>query len=131
MKKVLFGILTMMVFAVTSCELGGNKPCLEEKATATVIGEFPDSVKVGDNQKVGVKFLAENSCGEFKRFDITQSDNSFEVKLITEYEGCNCNLVFTEREVEFEIDIDFPGEYQFKFWQSDGDYDTHLVRIYE
>ncbi|MBD3638138.1 MAG: hypothetical protein HUJ25_12370 [Crocinitomicaceae bacterium] len=130
MKKTYTVILALCVLIISACEIDGSKPCIEEKPAAAILSDFPDSLKAGDTYDLEIKFVLENSCGEFERFDVSNDEMSFDVKLMTKYEGCNCNLEFTEEVTTYKIDLDFPGVYEFNFWQSDQDFDTRTVHIY-
>jgi hypothetical protein len=130
MKKLTVAILTLVVLIVTSCD-DTTAPCIEEKPTASIIKNFPDSINVVNTHKLKVSYILENSCGKFDRFDVISTDKSYEVQMITKYEGCNCSLEFSEEETEFEINLDFPGVYEFKFWQADNDFDIRTVTIFE
>lgn len=130
MKKAIIAIVCLMGI-LSSCEIDGTKPCSEERTTAALVSEFPDSLKVGTIFTLDVKYVLENSCGQFDRFDVALTDNSFEVELITKYEGCSCDLEFTEEMVSYDIDIDFPGVYEYKFWQAEGDFDSRSIVIFE
>lgn len=127
----LYIILGICLFAFAACQEDGAKPCSETKPAAAIINDFPDSLKVGVSVEINIQYVLENSCGNFDRFDITSSNKNFEVKLITKYEGCNCNLEFKEADRNFEIQVDFPGVYTYNFWQADGDFDVRSIKIYE
>lgn len=131
MKKTLFVIALGLTGILFSCDEESPKPCTEERTTASIIGEFPDSLQVGDTYDLSVQYVLDNSCGSFDRFDVSLTDQSFEVKMITKYEGCSCNLELSEETVEYEIDIDFPGTYEYRFWQADSDFDTRTLVIYQ
>ncbi|MCB9222857.1 MAG: hypothetical protein R2780_10960 [Crocinitomicaceae bacterium] len=130
MKKILV-IAVLLAGAFYSCKNHGNKPCSEERETAAIIGEFPDSIKADETYTLKVKYVIENSCGSFNRFEVSQMEDVFTVKLISKYEGCSCNLEFAEGSVDFDISIDFPGIYEYKFWQAEGEYDERTITVYE
>ena len=131
MKRTVVAILFLTMLIVTSCEIDGTPPCSEEVPTTALVKEFPDSLKVGVTYKVDIAYIINNNCGQFERFDVTANQKAFSVQLITKYEGCNCNIEMSEQHIEFDINLDFPGLYQYNFWQADGDYDTRTVTIYE
>lgn len=131
MRKILTYLSVGLLFAVGSCEKDGEKLCTDERETASIIGDFPDSLKVGESYPLEVKYILESSCGEFDRFDIKVSEKSFIVKMITKYSGCNCNLEFKEQKTTYNIDVDYPGYYEFRFWQADTDWEVRTLKIYE
>lgn len=115
---------------LTSC-IDDEKPCTEERDTAAIVTQFPDSLKVGDHYDVEISYILENSCGNFDRFEVSQMGSEIIVRMITKYEGCNCDLTFTEANTTYDITADFPGIYEYKFWQASGDYDSRTLVIYE
>lgn len=131
MKRFLFAILSLTLLTASKCEPDSQGPCEEERQTAAIVSDVPDSIKVGNDHLVDVDFVLDNSCGEFERFDVTSTEKSFNIKLITKYSGCNCNLEFEEAATQYLIDIKYPGIYELNFWQADGEWDTHNVTIYE
>ena len=131
MKRTIYILFSLLILTVTSCEIVNPDPCSEERETAAIISYFPDSIKVGNTHTLEVAYIKESNCGEFERFDVAATDKTFEVKLITKYEGCNCNPELAEASAFFDIDLDFPGVYEFRFWQADGDYDIRTVTIFE
>jgi hypothetical protein len=131
MKKLtyigIFGAFALL----SACEEEPSTPCDETKSASALIEDFPDSVKVGTVHPVDVRYILENDCGEFDHFDISQNGKSFEVTLMTKYTGCSCKLELIERETQFDIDVDFPGNYEFSFRLEDGDVDTYSLVVYE
>ncbi|MEO9531887.1 MAG: hypothetical protein ABJG68_15960 [Crocinitomicaceae bacterium] len=131
MIKYLFLIGFLAALLLTSCETEGTSPCTEEREASTIISTFPDSVKAGSNYPVNVQYVTESSCGEFERFEVTQNNKSFEVKMVTKYTGCSCKLELVEHQIDYNIDIGFPGTYEFRFWLAGGDYDVRTVTVFE
>ena len=131
MRKIKAIVFLLMILALGSCELNGTSPCDEERSTAAIIAEFPDSIKVGNTHHLDITYLLESECGEFERFDITAIGKSFKVEMITKYKGCNCTPELSEAHAFFDINIDYPGIYEYKFWQAEGDYDIRTVTIFE
>jgi len=131
MKKLGLGIFLLGLVSLSACEDATTKPCSEERTASAIISEFPDSIKVGEIENVSIKFILENSCGDFDRFEILHTDQVYKVCLITVYEGCNCAQEFYEETVEFDIDIDFPGSYEFKFWVGEEEYESYAITVFE
>jgi hypothetical protein len=125
---VVISILALLSFA--SCEKG-TTPCVETRAASAILSDFPSEIKVGTVQTIEIQYILENSCGEFDHFEITQNGSAFDVSIVNRYEGCSCKLEFIERSAFFDIDIDFPGVYQFNFWLADGDYDSRTITVFE
>lgn len=124
-------IAFVAILCLASCDKTAPSPCTEERESSTIISAFPDSVKVGANQEVLVQYVTESSCGEFERFEVVQTNKSFEVKMITKYAGCSCKLELVEHQVNFNLGIAFPGNYEFRFWLAGGDYDVRTVTVFE
>jgi hypothetical protein len=131
MIKYLFSIGLFAAILLTSCETEGTSPCTEERGASAIISLFPDSVQVGANHPINIQYITESSCGEFERFDVVQSDKSFEVKMITKYTGCSCKIELVEHQRDYTIDIAFPGTYEFRFWLASGDFDVRTVTVFE
>jgi hypothetical protein len=131
MKKLGLAILLLTIVSLSACEDATTKPCSEERTASAIISDFPDSIKVGVVEHVAIKFILENSCGDFDRFELTNTDEVYKVCLITTYEGCNCTQEFSEESVEFDIDIDFPGSYEFKFWVAEEEYESYGITVFE
>lgn len=131
MIRYIFLIGTFAALLLTSCQDEGGSPCTEERGASTIISAFPDSVEIGNVYPVNVQYVTENSCGDFERFEIMQSNKSFEVKMITKYTGCSCKIELVERQIDFDIDIAFPGTYEFRFWLAGGDFDVRTVTVFE
>ena len=128
MKKLIL-ILTLGI-VISSCEKIEDA-CSSEKPASAIIFGFPDSIEVSETYGLKVQYVLDNNCGSFDNFDIDLSDQSYEVKLMTKYEGCNCNMEFEEDSVEFAVRVDSPGIYEFKFWLSDVDFDTYSLKVYD
>ena len=131
MKKIFVLSTLFSAFLCFSCESEGAKPCSEEKPASSLIVDFPDSVQVGTIETVEIQYILESSCGSFDRFEIQLADNSFDIKLMTSYQGCSCNLQLIEKSAQFEINVDYPGIYEFRFWLADGDLDVRTVKVFE
>ena len=128
MKKLLYILTIAVVF--TSCE-EIEDACASEKPASAIIFEFPDSIEASETYELNVQYVLDNNCGSFDKFDIVAFDHAYEVKLMTKYEGCNCNMEFQEESVDFDVRVDEPGVYEFKFWLADNDFDTYSLKVYD
>lgn len=129
MKK-LIGAIVLSGILLGSCEKI-NDACKSEKHAAAIVFDFPDSIQTQHTYELEVHYVLDNSCGEFEGYDVTSNGNSFEVKLKTKYEGCNCSPEFIEGEEDYDIRIDLPGIYEFKFWLADNDFDAYTLKVFE
>lgn len=129
MKKLIFilGVVGALTMACEKIEEG----CAQEKPASALVFDFPDSIKIYESHPIKVRYVLDNNCGDFKDFEVSANGNDYEVKLMTKYEGCQCEPEFIEGETEYEIRIDFPGTYKFKFWLSNNDYDTYSLTVFE
>lgn len=131
MKRINF-LVGLLALCEVSCSSDGAKPCFEEKPASSLLVNFPDSVKAGTTELVEVQYILESSCGEFDRFEISILDsNSFDIQLITSYTGCSCNLELIEKSTQFEVLVDYPGVYDFRFWLANGDIDVRTIKVFD
>jgi hypothetical protein len=124
-------VILTVAFFVQSCQNEGAKPCTETKSASAILGEFPDTLKVGTKYDLAISYVLESSCGEFDYFDVNYSQKTYNIKLMTKYEGCSCKIALEEKTINYEIDVDFPGTYEFRFWLADGDYESRLLSVVE
>lgn len=131
MRKLTYILILGLNIFLFSCKQETATPCEQVKSASALIQDFPDSLKVGTAFPVTVNYILENDCGDFDHFDISQNGKSFVVTLMTKYTGCSCKLELIERQTNFDIDVDFPGNYEFSFSLEDGDLDTYSLVVYE
>ena len=129
MKKLSILIGLMLVVA-SGCDKV-NSPCHEDDKTAALITDFPDSLAINEKYDLAVKFVLENSCGEFDSFDVAENGNTSDITVKTHYEGCNCDLELIERTNTYTIQKGAPGVYQFRFWVAENDWDTYSLTVYQ
>jgi len=125
-----FIAILMMLFIVTSCEEINNS-CDEEKFATPIISNFPDSLQTGINYNLSVKFIIENSCGQFSEIIQENSGSTIVIKTKIKYSGCNCTLVFSEDETNLILKQEISGTYLYKFFGADGTYDTYTLVVYD
>ena len=129
MKKLIFSILALAFFSV-SCEKIEDA-CESEKNSSALVFDFPDSIQVDTSETIEINYVLDNGCGSFEELEVENSDfYSYEIKVKTKYQGCNCTANFVEGKVDFVINMSHPGIYEFKFWVADGDYDTYSLKVY-
>jgi len=129
MKKLIY-IAGIIAFIVVSCDKA-NPVCSETIKTSSLAIDFPDSVKAGENFQLDVKYILENSCGEFDSFEVSQVDNATQIILYAKYDGCNCTLEFQERKGTFDIMVGQPGFYEYQFWVAENEWDTYILKVYQ
>lgn len=117
-----------ILFIVTSCD-DITDSCKEEKYSSALVYDFPDTLQVGQTHELKLEYIKENSCGSFVEFEENVDGNSTEVKIKMLYEGCSCNLVFSEEERLYPILKQTAGNYSYKFWVAENDYDIYNLVV--
>lgn len=103
--------------------------CEEDKEASSIIYSFPDSIYVSTPYYLSIHYIVENSCGDLLAFKDSTYGATTEIKTMMHYEGCNCNLSFTEDSSIYVIQHDTTGEYTYKFYVGNGDFDTYLLKV--
>jgi len=129
MKKVIV-ILSILLVATASCEKLQNG-CKETKNASSLILSFPDSVEVAETFYLDVRYVLDNTCGEFETFEISSGQGTIDVSVVTKYEGCNCEQQLIERTSTYPIHISVAGIYQYRFWLSGQDWDEYTLKVYQ
>ena len=130
MKK---GIFIIGAVIALSTQIGCDKidtACDQTKPASALVESLPDSIPVGQPYTITVKYVLENSCGSFEKFETTNTGDKLQVQLITKYEGCNCDQSFSEEIAQFNLTLEYPGIYSIEFWEDEDDYNTFLVKGY-
>lgn len=130
MKKGIF-IFGAAITLIT--QIGCDKidtACDQIKPTSALVDSLPDSISVGQPYTINVNYVLENSCGSFDKFETTNTGDKLQVQLITKYEGCNCDQSFSEEVAQFNLTLEYPGNYSIEFWEDEDDYNTFLVTGY-
>ncbi len=123
-------IVSLLALATVSCEKIKNS-CKETKNASSLIVSFPDSIKVAETYYLEVRYVLDNSCGEFKSFEIESGAGTTDIAISTQYEGCNCEQVLVERTSTFPIHISTAGIYYYRFWLANTDWDEHTLKVYQ
>lgn len=130
MKLKIWTIIFLVTLVAVACDQIDDA-CDEEKYGSALVDDFPDSIQAGVMHELEVKYIIENSCGEFVEFETTESSTFTEVKVKLMYKGCSCNLQFTEDSSYYALLHDTAGVYMYKFFLSDGTYDTYQLNVFE
>lgn len=130
MKKLKYIGILVLAILFTACK-GADPACKEEKAASALVKDFPDTMKVGQEIELEVQYIIENSCGEFKEWDVVQHDSVFTIKMMTEYQGCNCALQFEDKSEFYTLKFSEVGHYTHKFWVAENEYDAYTVVVAE
>jgi hypothetical protein len=129
MKKG-FVILGVLILSASSCEKLQNG-CKETKNASSLIVSFPDSIKVAETFYLDVRYVLDNTCGEFETFEINSDQGTIDVSIVTKYEGCKCEQQLIERTSTYPIHISVPGIYHYRFWLSGEDWDEYTLKVYQ
>lgn len=123
-------IIALATFIFTACS-GIDDSCKEEKYGSAIVDFFPDSLQTGVTDEVSVQYVIENSCGSFVEFEETQIENTIDVRVKLLYDGCNCNLVFTEDSSFYSFKQDSAGYDYYGFYYADTDFESYQLIVYE
>lgn len=124
-----FLIILGAAFFVVCCTKVGE-PCDETKFASAVVIDFPDSLNAVATHELKIQYIIENSCGSFTEFQDTTIGDVTEVKIITDYVGCNCTLEFVEEERFYPLHHDSTGTYHYKFWMSETEFDEYTLTVF-
>lgn len=130
MKLKIWTIIFLVTLVAVACDQIDDA-CDEEKYGSALVSDFPDSLQAGVTHELKVKYIIENSCGKFVEFETIETPAQTEIKVKLMYEGCSCNLQFTEDSSYLSIKHDTAGLYLYKFYLSDGTYDTYQLNVFE
>ena len=119
--------LVLVLFCYSCDDISDS--CKEEKYSSDLVYDFPDTLQVGQTHDLKIEYIIENSCGSFVEFEEIMDGNTTEVKIKMLYEGCSCNLVFSEEENKYPILKQTAGNYSYKFWVADNDYDIYNLVV--
>ena len=119
--------LVLVLFCYSCDDISDS--CKEEKYSSALVYDFPDTLQVGQTHDLKIEYIIENSCGSFVEFEEIMDGNTTEVKIKMLYEGCSCNLVFSEEENKYPILKQTAGNYSYKFWVADNDYDIYNLVV--
>ena len=119
--------LVLVLFCYSCDDISDS--CKEEKYSSALVYDFPDTLQVGQTHDLKIEYIIENSCGSFVEFEEIMDGNTTELKIKMLYEGCSCNLVFSEEENKYPILKQTAGNYSYKFWVADNDYDIYNLVV--
>jgi hypothetical protein len=129
MKNYYLIILLTGLF-LSACS-GIDDSCKEERYGSAIVDFFPDSLQAGISDEVSVQYIIENSCGSFVEFEESQTDHTIDVRVKLLYDGCNCNLVFTEDSSFYSFKQDSAGLYYYNFYYEDADFESYPLVVYQ
>lgn len=125
--KIKIVTLVLASFVVIAACKKKDDNCNEEKLTAAFIFDYPDTVNVNAVFTLNVNYVVDNSCGEFGEFEAEKFGNVLEVKLKTNYVGCNCDDEFEEKSASYPIAFTDPGVYELKFWIAENEFESYSI----
>lgn len=119
--KVKFLALTaLLAVIVSACSVSDNdRYCFNQYYTQPAKVEGPTSVVVNAPLTLTVTYVPLGTCGEFNRFTETTEGNTKEIKLLVNYEGCECPQTTQTRTEPYKFTATTPGEYSLVFLTAD------------
>ena len=132
MKKIALKSVALLLFvsvSLISCSKddSGETIILANQFATAVTG--PDSGAVDQDIELAVKFLPDNSCGQFNRFIETTSGSSKTIEVQVKYSGNNCGGNGVETTVPYKFRVNQAGTYTFKFKRSASQFITKVVTV--
>ena len=127
MKKVF--LLIGMLGLLASCSLDDEGQEFRYEIEPVTNVEFPDSLVLGQNYQIPVRYLRPSTCHSFFDFDYARQDSTRIVTVINQvFENDSCeDLTDTEVEQILDFEVLYNYTYVFKFYQGQ---DTNDEPIY-
>lgn len=132
MKKFALKTVAVVLFLATSLSScssddGGETIIIKNSYLTSVDGPVTGTV----NQEITLttKYVIENSCGQFEKFNEVQNGNSKTIDVQVKYTGENCTTASTEVTTPYKFTVIAPGTYTFKFKRNASQFITHVVTV--
>ena len=133
MKKFVILICTALTlsFGVGSCTSDNSLPNCQkdEHALITEVDNEANTVVVRQDLPMAIKFQIANSCGALKKLEVVKNGFNWEVKVISHYEGCDCNEVPEIKTTPFVFRTAETGTYTIKFLNPNGEAISKTVTV--
>ena len=108
----------LIFFLINSCSTTTDPADLIIRASS--VAEISNVDLSSQNVTFHVKAWWSNSCGRLHHADIVKSDQSYDIKLFGfQKKEDICLTVISKYDAEVSINVQSPGKYTFKFWESD------------
>lgn len=121
MKTITFKLLAFLIIlgGISSCSTDKNERyCFRSAYTAVKSVSGPDTTPVNTPITINVVYVPLGTCGKFKQFTETTTFPK-EIKVLVDYEGCNCLPTEEERTLPYSFIATTAGEYVLKFLTAD------------
>ncbi|PZR19897.1 MAG: hypothetical protein DI539_12515 [Flavobacterium psychrophilum] len=114
-KIKFIAILVLVAGIGGACSLDDkDQYCFTSQYTGVKSISGPSATTVNTPITINVSYIPLGSCGEFNKFTET---NEFpkDIKVLVDYEGCNCPATDTADTVPYTFTATTPGEYVVNF----------------
>ncbi|NEM98634.1 hypothetical protein [Pontibacter burrus] len=109
-------IFAFFLFSAFSCSKEEETVNSLENFPAYIVAvDAPETATVGSTVPVKVAFQVNDSCGEFKKFEVDAQGKTIHIQVYPQYREGPCLMVVLTREVSYEFKPTEPGTYTLKF----------------
>jgi len=120
-------LILLIMVAVSACSSDDDATDDSIRITDVVSVDTPESVRLGNEVTIEVKFRVYNGCGQFHRFLETGRDQDRVIKVEAQYVGEICTTDVPIRTVPYSFIPTTTGIYKLSFLSLDNEY--IVVRI--
>lgn len=132
MKKFALKTIAAVLFiatSLTSCSNDDGGETIIFKNSFLTSVEGPETGLVNQEITLTTKYVIENGCGQFEKFNEIQNGNNKTIDVNVKYTGANCGNTSTEVSAPYKFMVNQAGTYIFKFKKSASQFITHVVVV--
>lgn len=121
MKTIKFKFIAFLIVlaSISACSTEKNEGyCFRSVYTAVKSVAGPETTAVNTAITINVTYIPLGTCGKFKQFTETTTFPK-EIKVLVDYEGCNCLPTEKEETIPYSFTATTAGEYILKFQTAD------------
>ena len=111
-------ICALLLFSAFSCSKEDEETIdpLENYPAYITSVTAPETATVGTTVPIKINFSVNNSCGEFKKFEVDEQEDATHIQVYPKYKPDQvCLMYIPIREVTYEFKPTEPGTYVFRF----------------
>ena len=127
-------LLAVMLFSITSCDLGGDDTSVQNCnypigiGTTAVTG--PTTASLNEEIELTVSFTLGNNCGKFHQFYETLDGNRDKIITVNAlFEGCNCDNSPVAKTEKYKFKAVSEGVYNLKFRKANNEFLIHTITV--
>lgn len=119
MKKILFLILTLLLFWNCSVDSASSQPTFSSKTMPVNNVYVPDEFRMGQTYNIMVDYFVPSTCYSFNNFYIIEEGTIITAAVINSVINDQLCEPYSGRlaEASFDLKVDSRGPYVFKFWK--------------